>query len=390
MINVKKLIDQNVAGKTVLIRADMNVPIHDGHIVDDARIRASLPSIQYCLTHGAAVIVMTHLGRPKEGAPQAKDSVEPIAARLGQCLGQPVSILDNFREHHPSLAMGSVSMLPNVRLNVGEKSNDMALGQVYADLCDIYVNDAFGTAHRKEASTKAVARVAKAACAGILLMSELDALSRIWQQPKKPLVAIVGGSKVSTKLTILDALAEQVDQLIVGGGIANTFLLAAGHHIGQSLAEPDLVEEAKKIMDKMSAKGGRIPLPTDVVVAKSCTADAAATIKDITAVSDDDLILDIGPNSAQVLADVVKTAGTVVWNGPMGVFELPPFSQGTRTLAQAIADSSAISLAGGGDTLAAIAQFGIGEQLSYISTGGGAFLEFLEGKTLPAVAALQS
>ena len=386
----KKLADQQVSGKTIVMRVDMNVPIADGIITDDTRIRASLDSIRFCLQQGAAVIVLTHLGRPKAGEPKPQDSVEPVAIRLGELLGLTIPVLENWRECKPQLQAGQVAMLPNVRLNIGEKQNDRDLARAYAALGDIYVNDAFGTAHRAEASTAAVAEFAPIACAGMLLTAELEALGEALQNPQRPLAAIVAGSKVSTKLTILDSLADQVDQLIVGGGIANTFLLAQGLPIGKSLAEADLVEDARRIMAKIKAKGGEVPLPTDVVVAKQFAADAPATIKKVADVAEDDMILDIGPESAQKLAQMMQTARTIVWNGPVGVFEFPAFAQGTQVLAQAIAASSAFSIAGGGDTLAAISQFGITDQISYISTGGGAFLEFLEGKTLPAVAALMT
>lgn len=386
----KKLADQQVSGKTIVMRVDMNVPIADGIITDDTRIRASLDSIRFCLQQGAAVIVLTHLGRPKAGEPKPQDSVKPVAIRLGELLGLTIPVLENWRECKPQLQAGQVAMLPNVRLNIGEKQNDRDLARDYAALGDIYVNDAFGTAHRAEASTAAVAEFAPIACAGMLLTAELEALGEALQNPQRPLAAIVAGSKVSTKLTILDSLADQVDQLIVGGGIANTFLLAQGLPIGKSLAEADLVEDARRIMAKIKAKGGEVPLPTDVVVAKQFAADAPATIKNVADVAEDDMILDIGPESAQKLAQMMQTARTIVWNGPVGVFEFPAFAQGTQVLAQAIAASSAFSIAGGGDTLAAISQFGITDQISYISTGGGAFLEFLEGKTLPAVAALMT
>lgn len=386
----KKLADQQVSGKTIVMRVDMNVPIADGIITDDTRIRASLDSIRFCLQQGAAVIVLTHLGRPKAGEPKPQDSVKPVAIRLGELLGLTIPVLENWRECKPQLQAGQVAMLPNVRLNIGEKQNDRDLARAYAALGDIYVNDAFGTAHRAEASTAAVAEFAPIACAGMLLTAELEALGEALQNPQRPLAAIVAGSKVSTKLTILDSLADQVDQLIVGGGIANTFLLAQGLPIGKSLAEADLVEDARRIMAKIKAKGGEVPLPTDVVVAKQFAADAPATIKKVADVAEDDMILDIGPESAQKLAQMMQTAKTIVWNGPVGVFEFPAFAQGTQVLAQAIAASSAFSIAGGGDTLAAISQFGITDQISYISTGGGAFLEFLEGKTLPAVAALMT
>ena len=360
-----KLSEQNVAGKTVLIRADLNVPIKDGRISDDTRIRASLPSIRYCLDRGAAVIVMTHLGRPTEGEFHPEDDVTPVARQLGALLGKQVAVLKDWRDSPPKLHAGEIAMLQNVRINPGEKKNDPALGKAYAALADVFVNDAFGTAHRAQASTEAVAAAAPLALAGILLADELDALGKALRDPARPLVAIVAGSKVSTKLTVLENLADKVDQLIVGGGIANTFLLAQGKNIGKSLAEPDLVDEAKKIIAKMAAKGGAVPLPTDVVCAKEFAADAAAETKSIDDVADDDMILDIGPQSAAVLADLVKKAGTIVWNGPVGVFEFEQFAGGTEVLAKAIADSSAFSIA-----------------------GGGAFLEFLEGKELPAVAAL--
>lgn len=384
-----KLTEQNVQGKTVLIRADMNVPFKDGQISDDTRIRASLASIQYCLDNGASVIVMSHLGRPTEGEFKPEDDVAPVAAHLGKLLGKEVKVLNDWRENKPVLSAGEVAMLQNVRINKGEKKNDLELGKAYAALCDVFVNDAFGTAHRAQASTEAVAQAAPVACAGVLMAGELDALGKALKAPARPLAAIVAGSKVSTKLTILESLADKVDQLIVGGGIANTFLLAAGKPIGKSLAEHDLVEESKKIMEKMAAKGGVVPLPTDVVVAKAFAADAEATVKNIGDVAEDDMILDIGPQSAAALAEALKKAGTVVWNGPVGVFEFDQFAGGTEVLAKAIAESPAFSIAGGGDTLAAIAKFGITEQISYISTGGGAFLEFLEGKELPAVAVLE-
>ncbi|HGP4596542.1 TPA: phosphoglycerate kinase [Neisseria meningitidis] len=410
-----KLTEQNVQGKTVLIRADMNVPFKDGKISDDTRIRASLASIKYCVDNGASVIVMTHLGRPTEGEFHPEDDVAPVAAHLGSLLGKDVKVLNDWRENKPALNAGDVVMLQNVRINKGEKKNDLELGKAYASLCDVFVNDAFGTAHRAQASTEAVAQAAPVACAGVLMAGELDALGKALKQPARPMVAIVAGSKVSTKLTILESLADKVDQLIVGGGIANTFLLAEGKAIGKSLAEHDLVEESKKIMAKMAAKGGSVPLPTDVVVAKAFAADAEAVVKDIAAdaeavvkdiaadaeavvkdiadVAEDEMILDIGPKSAAALADLLKAAGTVVWNGPVGVFEFDQFAGGTKALAEAIAEaiaqSKAFSIAGGGDTLAAIAKFGVTEQIGYISTGGGAFLEFLEGKELPAVAALE-
>ncbi|MCG9053656.1 phosphoglycerate kinase [Laribacter hongkongensis] len=383
----KKLTEQSLAGKRVLIRVDMNVPVKNGVIGDDTRIRASLPSILHCLKAGASVILMTHLGRPTEGEPRPEDSLAPVARRLSELLAQEVKVIADWQAGI-DLKAGDVVMLENVRLNKGEKKNNEELGRAYASLCDVFVNDAFGTAHRAEASTHAVAQFAPVACAGVLLAAELDALGRALEAPARPLVAIVAGSKVSTKLTILEALADKVDQLIVGGGIANTFLLAEGKNIGKSLAEADLVGEAKKVIEKIRAHGGNVPLPTDVVVAPEFSENAEDTLKNVADVTRDDMILDIGPDSARVLADIVAKAGTVVWNGPVGVFEFEQFSHGTRTLAEAIAESKAFSIAGGGDTLSAIAKFGVTDRISYISTGGGAFLEFLEGKELPAVAML--
>ena len=385
-----KLTEQNVRGKTVLIRADLNVPIKDGKIGDDTRIRASLASVRHCLENGAAVILMSHLGRPTEGEFKPEDDLAPVAAHLGSLLGLTVPVSSDWRQNPPRPQPGEVVMLQNVRVNQGEKKNNAELGQAYAALCDIYVNDAFGTAHRAEASLVAVAEAAPVACAGILLAAELDALGKALKNPARPLVAIVAGSKVSTKLTILNSLADKVDQLIVGGGIANTFMLAAGLPIGKSLAEPDLVGDAKKIIEKMKARGAEVPIPEDVVVAKTFAADAPATVKAAKDVAEDDMILDIGPKTAAKLAEQLKSAGTIVWNGPVGVFEFDAFAKGTETLARAIAASKGFSIAGGGDTLAAIAKFGITDQISYISTGGGAFLEFLEGRTLPAVAALEA
>jgi len=387
MMKFKKLTDQALAGKRVLIRVDMNVPVKNGVIGDDTRIRASLASIQHALYNGAAVILMTHLGRPTEGEPKPEDSLAPVAARLGELLNKPVPVVADWQAGL-SLNAGDVVMLENVRLNKGEKKNNQDLGRAYASLCDVFVNDAFGTAHRAEASTHAVAQFAPLACAGILLAAELEALGKALEAPARPLVAIVAGSKVSTKLTILEALADKVDQLIVGGGIANTFLLAEGKAIGKSLAEAELVGEAQKVIAKIKAHGGAVPLPSDVVVAPEFSENADDTLKPVSEVTKQDMILDIGPQSAQELADIVAKAGTVVWNGPVGVFEFDQFASGTQTLAKAIADSPAFSIAGGGDTLAAIAKFGVTDKISYISTGGGAFLEFLEGKELPAVAIL--
>jgi len=380
----------SLKGKRVFIRADLNVPMDDaGRITEDTRIRASVPGILMALKAGAAVMVTSHLGRPTEGEFKAEDSLAPVAQRLSELLGQPVPLLANW-VHGVEVEAGQVVMLENCRVNVGEKKNSEALSRQMAALCDVYVNDAFGTAHRAEATTHGMARFAPVACAGPLLSAEIDAITKALAAPKRPLVAIVAGSKVSTKLTILQALAQNVDQLIVGGGIANTFMLASGLPIGKSLAEPDLVDQARAVMAAMQARGAAVPIPTDVVTAKTFSADAPATIKAATDVADDDLILDIGPHTAQALAKQLGAAGTIVWNGPVGVFEMAAFENGTRTLAMAIADSSAFSIAGGGDTLAAIAKYGIESKVGYISTGGGAFLEVLEGKTLPAFEVLMA
>ena len=371
-------------GRRVFIRADLNVPFDDqGQISEDTRIRASVPAIQMALDAGAAVMVTSHLGRPTEGEFKPDDSLAPVARRLGELLKREVPLQANW-VNGVAVAPGQVVMLENCRVNVGEKKNSDALAKQMAALCDIYVNDAFGTAHRAEGTTHGIARFAPIACAGPLLSAEIDAISKALANPKRPLAAIVAGSKVSTKLTILQSLSRNVDQLIVGGGIANTFMLAAGLKIGKSLAEPDLVGEAKAVIDAMKARGAEVPIPTDVVCAKTFAADAVATVKQATDVADDDLILDIGPDTAARLAAQLKAAGTIVWNGPMGVFEFAPFEQGTKVVAQAIASSQAFSIAGGGDTLAAIAKYGIESDIGYISTGGGAFLEVLEGKTLPA------
>ncbi|MDP5023056.1 MAG: phosphoglycerate kinase [Burkholderiaceae bacterium] len=373
-----------VAGKRVFIRADLNVPQDaDGRITEDTRVRASVPCIEMALKAGAAVMVTSHLGRPTEGAFQAIDSLAPVAERLSALLGQPVRLASDWIDG-VSVAAGEVVLLENCRVNVCEKKNDTALAKKMAVLCDVFVHDAFGTAHRAEASTYGIAEHAPIACAGPLLAAEMDAIGKALQAPKRPLVAIVAGSKVSTKLTILDALSKNVDNLIVGGGIANTFMLAAGLPIGKSLAEPDLLEAARQVLASMQARGAAVPIPTDVVTAKHFAPDAIATVKKATDVEADDLILDIGPETAALLAEQLKRAGTIVWNGPVGVFEFAAFENGTKVLAQAIAQSDAFSIAGGGDTLAAIAKYGISEQVSYISTGGGAFLEVLEGKTLPA------
>jgi phosphoglycerate kinase len=372
------------AGQRVFIRADLNVPqADDGSITEDTRVRASVPCIQMALAAGAAVMVTSHLGRPTEGEFKAEDSLAPVAKRLGELLGREVPLVANWVDG-VTVAPGQVVLLENCRVNKGEKKNNEELARKMAQLCDIYVNDAFGTAHRAEGTTYGIAQFAPVACAGPLLAAEIDAISQALANPKRPLAAIVAGSKVSTKLTILKSLSQNVDQLIVGGGIANTFMLAAGLKIGKSLAEADLVGEAKAVIEAMKARGAEVPIPTDVVTAKTFAADAVATVKKATEVADDDMILDIGPETAAQLAAQLKAAGTIVWNGPVGVFEFDQFANGTKVIAQAIAESSAFSIAGGGDTLAAIAKYGIEKQVGYISTGGGAFLEILEGKTLPA------
>ena len=378
-----------VSGQRVFIRADLNVPQDDsGAITEDTRIRASIPAIQMALDAGAAVMVTSHLGRPTEGAFKPDDSLAPVAKRMGELMGRDIPLISNwvdgFKVNGQALAAGQLVLLENCRVNVGEKKSDETLSRKMAALCDIFVHDAFGTAHRAEASTYGIAQYAPIVCAGPLLAAEMDAITAALANPKRPLVAIVAGSKVSTKLTILKSLSAKVDQLIVGGGIANTFMLAAGLKIGKSLAEADLVNEAKAVIEAMKARNAAVPIPVDVVTAKTFSADAVATVKLAADVADDDLILDIGPQTAALLAAQLKNAGTIVWNGPVGVFEFPAFENGTKVLAHAIADSSAFSIAGGGDTLAAIAKYGIQDQVSYISTGGGAFLEVLEGKTLPA------
>ncbi len=387
----KRMSDLDLAGKRVFIRADLNVPQDDaGAITDDTRIRASMPAIQAALEAGAAVMVTSHLGRPTEGELKAEDSLAPVAERMEALLGRPVRLVTHWVDGGFDVNVGEVVLLENCRVNKGEKKDDEVLAQKMAQLCDVYVNDAFGTAHRAEATTHGIARFAKEACAGPLMAAELDALGKALSAPKRPLVAIVAGSKVSTKLTILKSLSTKVDQLIVGGGIANTFMAAVGLPIGKSLSEPDLLGEAKAIIDAMQARGAAVPIPVDVVTAKTFSADAEAQTKSAADVAADDMILDIGPETAEQLADMISQAGTVVWNGPVGVFEFDAFAAGTERLAQAIASSSAFSIAGGGDTLAAIAKYKITDEVGYISTGGGAFLEFLEGKTLPAVAILES
>ncbi len=388
-MNVKRLADLiergELAGKRVFIRADLNVPQDDsGAITEDTRIRASVPAVRMALDAGAAVMVASHLGRPTEGEFKPADSLAPVAARMAELLGAPVPLVSNWVDG-VAVQPGQVVMLENCRLNKGEKKNDEALARKMALLCDVFVHDAFGTAHRAEASTYGIAQYAPVACAGPLLSAEIDAITKALAHPKRPLVAIVAGSKVSTKLTILKALSDKVDGLIVGGGIANTFLLAMGLPIGHSLAEPDLVVEARAVIDAMKARGAEVPIPVDVVTAKKFAADAPATVKAVADVAADDLILDVGPKTAAILAAKLMAAGTIVWNGPVGVFEFEAFSHGTEAIARAVAASPAFSIAGGGDTLAAIAKYGIEKDVGYISTGGGAFLEVLEGKTLPAL-----
>lgn len=386
IINMSEL---DLQSKRVLIREDLNVPINDGKVTSDARLRAALPTIKLALEKGAAVMVMSHLGRPTEGEFDAQFSMQPVVDYLNDALACPVRLATDYLEGVDA-NVGEVVVFENVRFNVGEKSNDESLAKKMAALCDVYVMDAFGTAHRAQASTHGVGLHAPIACAGPLLAGELDALGKALNNPARPMVAIVGGSKVSTKLTVLESLSGIVDQLVVGGGIANTFIAAAGHDVGKSLFEADLVDEAKRLVENAQSRGGSIPVPTDVVVASEFSPTATATLTKVTDVSSEDMIFDIGPNSSEVLADIISKAGTVVWNGPVGVFEFDQFGQGTERIAKAIADSKAFSIAGGGDTLAAVDKYGIADKVSYISTGGGAFLEFLEGKELPAVAMLES
>ncbi len=389
-MSVIKMTELDLAGKRVLIRQDLNVPVKDGRVADDTRIRASLPTIEHCVKAGARVMLMSHLGRPVEGEYSDEFSLAPVVDHLSGLLGREVRLIRDYLGCcPPQLADGEVAVLENVRFNRGEKGNDDALAQKYAALCDVYVMDAFGTAHRAQASTHGVARFAPLACAGPLLAGELEALAKALDNPARPMVAIVGGSKVSTKLTVLESLSRVVDGLIVGGGIANTFIAAAGYNVGKSLYEPDLVDEARKLSAQARERGGDIPVPVDVVCASEFAEDAAATLKRVEEVTDDDMIFDIGPETAQQLAEILKGAGTIVWNGPVGVFEFDQFGEGTRAIAMAIAESPAFSIAGGGDTLAAVAKYDIADRVSYISTGGGAFLEFLEGKKLPAVAILE-
>ncbi|WP_087720173.1 phosphoglycerate kinase [Salinicola salarius] len=383
-MTVLKMTDLDLSGKRVLIREDLNVPVKDGKVTSDARIRASLPTIQAALDAGASVMLMSHLGRPTEGEPSDEFSLAPVAEHLADLLGKPVRLEKDYLDGNVEIAAGEVVLLENVRYNPGEKKDDEALAKAYAALCDVYVMDAFGTAHRAQASTHGVIRFAPQSCAGPLLANELDALEKALSAPKRPMAAIVGGSKVSTKLDVLYSLSEKCDQLIVGGGIANTFIAAAGYGVGKSLYEADLVDKAKELMAKVE-----IPLPTDVVVATEFSESAEATVKPVDQVSDDEMILDIGPETAKHLASLLENAGTILWNGPVGVFEIDQFGKGTEVLSKAIAASPGFSIAGGGDTLAAIDKYGIADQVSYISTGGGAFLEYVEGKTLPAVAALE-
>jgi phosphoglycerate kinase len=384
-----RMSDLDLAGKRVLIREDLNVPIKDGKVANDARVRACVPTIKAAVQARAKVMLLSHLGRPAEGVPDARYSLEPVAQRLQALLGRPVGFTSQWLDGL-ELADGEVVLCENVRFNAGEGADDEALSRRMAALCDVYVMDAFGTAHRAQASTHGVGRFAPIACAGPLLAAELDALERALAAPARPLVAVVGGSKVSTKLQVLEALLTRVDQLVVGGGIANTFIAAAGHAVGASLYEAQLVPVARRLIDAASARGARIPVPVDVVVATTIADDAQARVVPVDQVGENELILDVGPHTAQQFADIMHGAGTIVWNGPLGVFEHPPFAEGTRRVAEAIAASDAFSIAGGGDTLAAIDQFGVRDGLSYISTGGGAFLEFIEGKTLPAVAMLEA
>ncbi len=384
-----KLTDLDLSGKKVLIRADLNVPVKDGKVTSDARITASMPTIEHCLKAGASVMVMSHRGRPEEGVADEENSLAPIAADMSTKLGKEVRLVKDYLNGSVDVAAGEVVLLENVRFNAGEKKDNEELAKKYASLCDVFVMDAFGTAHRAQASTHGAGKYAPTACAGLLLAEELDALNKALANPARPMVAIVGGSKVSTKLTVLEALSEKVDQLVVGGGIANTFLKATGKNVGKSLCEDDLVPTAQALMTKMNARNASIPVAVDVVCGKEFSETAEATLKDAGDVADDDMIFDIGPKSAAELVEIIKNAGTVVWNGPVGVFEFDQFGEGTKAISMAIAETKAFTLAGGGDTIAAIQKYDIYDKVSYISTAGGAFLEFLEGKTLPAVAMLE-
>jgi len=388
-MSVIKLTDLDLKGKRVLIRCDLNVPIKDGKVTSDARIKASMPTIEHCLKAGARVMVMSHLGRPEEGVYDEAASLKPVAAYMSGLMGKDVKLVKDYLDAAPSLNDGELAILENVRFNKGEKKNADELAKKYAALCDVFVMDAFGTAHRAQGSTHGVAKFAPVACAGLLLTEELDALNKALANPKRPMVAIVGGSKVSTKLTVLEALSEKVDQLVVGGGIANTFLKATGKNVGKSLCEDDLVPTAQALIEKMQKRGANIPIAVDVVVGKKFDENEPAVLKSAGDVEDDEMIFDIGPDSAQELADIIMKAGTVVWNGPVGVFEFDQFGGGTKKVAEAIANTQAFTLAGGGDTIAAIQKYDIYDKVSYISTAGGAFLEFLEGKILPAVAILE-
>jgi phosphoglycerate kinase len=384
-----KLTDLDLAGKRVLIRADLNVPVKDGKVTSDARITASMPTIEHCMKAGASVMVMSHRGRPEEGKVDEENSMQPIAEDMSAKLGTEVRLVKDYLDNAPQVAAGEVVLLENVRFNAGEKKDNEELAKKYAALCDVFVMDAFGTAHRAQASTHGAGKFAPTACAGLLLADELDNLAKALANPARPMVAIVGGSKVSTKLTVLEALSEKVDQLVVGGGIANTFLKASGHPVGKSLCEDDLVDTAKELMEKMTARGATIPIATDVVVGKNFDENEPAVLKKADEVADDEMIFDIGPDSAKELAEIISKAGTIVWNGPVGVFEFDQFGEGTKTVSMAIANADGFSLAGGGDTIAAIQKYDIYDKVSYISTAGGAFLEYLEGKTLPAVAMLE-
>ena len=389
-MTIIKMTDLDLSGKRVLIRQDLNVPIKDGKVTSAKRIEASLPSLKLALEAGAKVMVMSHLGRPTEGQVEAEYSLQPVADYMTEALGQPVKLITDYLEQAPSLENGEVALLENVRFNSGEKENNETLSRQYAALCDVYVMDAFGTAHRAQASTHGAGQYAPVAAAGPLLSGELEALGKALDNPARPMVALVGGSKVSTKLTVLESLSKVVDQLIVGGGIANTFIAAQGHNVGKSLYEADLIDTCKSLTAAAEANGGSIPVPVDVVCGKEFSESADATLKAVSDVADDDMVFDIGPESAEALAEVIRNAGTIVWNGPVGVFEFDQFGEGTKAIAMAITESDGFSVAGGGDTLAAVDKYGISDKVSYISTGGGSFLEFLEGKELPVVAMLEA